>query len=311
MAVVEEPDLGQDERRSDHRDRRDARSAGDEQDERDQPDDVLRRDEAVEGEKPGDRGGRGQQQAFGAPRAAREEEPDEGDGRELEDRAERGERVRERARRGRAWQLRSCRGRRSPRRRRAGAPRAGTPRRGSRSAGPATTGRGSCPRARPGRGSANGRITTSTTPARTASDAQSPGPARDRPDVQHRERDEDERVELRRDRQAEEPEREELAAPEKGGQRADGQRGREQVVGVQRDRPDRDRRQREEPGRGVEPAPAQPRSSPGSATTQKSAAIPQSAISVLKAALYAPPGSTAGGMKTANAPGGYSTKTSR
>jgi hypothetical protein len=34
-------------------------------------------------------------------------------------------------------------------------------------------------------------------------------------------------------------------------------------------------------------------------------------MSVLKTALYAPAGRTAGGRKTANAPGGYSTKTSR
>jgi len=42
VAVVEEPDLGEDERADDDRDRSRAGSARHEQDERDQPDDVLR-----------------------------------------------------------------------------------------------------------------------------------------------------------------------------------------------------------------------------------------------------------------------------
>jgi len=57
----------------------------------------LRRDEAVEDEEPGDRRGRCENEAFGPARAARVEPPDRGNGRRLKERRDRGERVRERA----------------------------------------------------------------------------------------------------------------------------------------------------------------------------------------------------------------------
>lgn len=75
------------------------------------------------------------------------------------------------------------------------------------------------------------------------------------PDVQDRGRREHERIDLRGHRQPEQAERESVAPANESRKRADGQRRGKEVVGVQRDRPDRERREREEPGRGVEPAP--------------------------------------------------------
>ena len=85
--------------------------------------------------------------------------------------------------------------------------------------------------------------------------AQGTSSAGDGPDVDHGERDDRERVELRRHREPEQAEAEQLATAHEGGQRSDRERRRKEVVGVQRDRPDRDRREREQGGGAVEALP--------------------------------------------------------
>ena len=70
------------------------------------------------------------------------------------------------------------------------------------------------------------------------------------------ERDERRRVELGRERNAEQGEGKRVAAPEQRGQCAGDEQGRERVVGVQRDRPDHERRQRDGEDAGVKPSGA-------------------------------------------------------
>lgn len=65
--------------------------------------------------------------------------------------------------------------------------------------------------------------------------------AGDSPEIRDRERHEHDRIDLRGHRQSEQAEREQVPPAQEGRQSADGQRGRKQVVGVQRDRSDRDR----------------------------------------------------------------------
>jgi len=77
----------------------------------------------------------------------------------------------------------------------------------------------------------------------------------DLPDVDGSDRDDDQRVELRRHREPEQAEPEELAATQDCRERSDRERRGKQVIGVQRDRPDRDRRQGEERRGGVEAPP--------------------------------------------------------
>ncbi len=76
--------------------------------------------------------------------------------------------------------------------------------------------------------------------------------ARDSPDVGGRGRNEHERIELRTHRQPEKTEREQVAAGQERCERADRQCRRKEVVGVQRDRPNRERRERKKRGCGVE-----------------------------------------------------------
>ena len=78
------------------------------------------------------------------------------------------------------------------------------------------------------------------------------------PDECQSRHDEHQRVELRGHGEPEEPEAEQLAPPQDRRQRADGQGGGEEVVGVEGDRADRDRRQREERGRRIQPATPHP-----------------------------------------------------
>jgi len=76
--------------------------------------------------------------------------------------------------------------------------------------------------------------------------------AGDGPDVDRRERHDDQRVELRRDREPEEPEPEQVAPAHEGCERAHGERGREEVVRVEGDRPHGDRGHGEQRGRRVQ-----------------------------------------------------------
>jgi len=72
--------------------------------------------------------------------------------------------------------------------------------------------------------------------------------ARDRPQVDRREREEDKRVELRGHREPEEAEAEQLTPAQHRSKCADGERSRKEVVRVERDRADRDRGEREQHG---------------------------------------------------------------
>ena len=77
----------------------------------------------------------------------------------------------------------------------------------------------------------------------------------DGPEVRSRERNEHDRIELRAHGEPEQAEGEEVFPAQERGQSADGQCGREQVVRVEGDRPDRERREGKEPCRRVEPPP--------------------------------------------------------
>ena len=74
----------------------------------------------------------------------------------------------------------------------------------------------------------------------------------DLPDVDRRERDDDQGIELRRRSEPEQAEAEQLAAAQDSGERSDRERCREEVVGVERDRANGDRREREQDGRPVQ-----------------------------------------------------------
>ena len=80
--------------------------------------------------------------------------------------------------------------------------------------------------------------------------------ARAHPDVGGGGRDEHERIDLRRHGQPEQAEGEKVATAQERGQRADRQRGGEEVVRVERDGPDGEGRERKEPGRCVKGPPA-------------------------------------------------------
>ena len=133
----------------------------------------------------------------------------------------------------------------------------------------------------------------------------------DLPDVDRRERDDDQRVELRRHREPEQAEAEQLAAAQDCGERSDRERRREEVVGVQRDRPDGDRREREQHRRGVEAAPRGAERDEREQDGEERRDPAQRHQRLESRRCTRRPGRTAGGMNTANAPGGYSTKTSR
>ena len=79
-------------------------------------------------------------------------------------------------------------------------------------------------------------------------------PSRSGPHVDERRRHDHDRVELRAHGQPQEPERQQVPPAQQRSESSRGQRRRPEVVGVQGDRPDHERREREQGGRSVEPA---------------------------------------------------------
>jgi len=78
------------------------------------------------------------------------------------------------------------------------------------------------------------------------------------PDVDPGQRQEDERIDLRRDRQPEYPGAEQVAPAQEQKQREHRQERGPRVVGVERDRAEGDRRQRQQRGRHEQPSPRDP-----------------------------------------------------
>jgi hypothetical protein len=97
LAVVEEPELGQDERSCEQGRRNDPGRRRNERDERDEPDGVLRGEEACKNQEAGNGRSRRGHESLRARAATGEEPRDEEDGSDLSDPRRHGDRVRQRA----------------------------------------------------------------------------------------------------------------------------------------------------------------------------------------------------------------------
>ena len=255
VVVVEEPELPEHERAAEQTDRGEPASPGHDQHERDQPDEVLRRHEAVEDEKRGDSRRCCEHESLCARRPAHEEEPDKRDGHELKSRERLREHVGQRARQiarhrsgralhdGRVVEAEPVRGEQE----RAAEALDLKPTGRLRVKAVPETARRDC---------SEGQDDEQHDAGQHGCRFERAAPSRRGPHVDERRRHDHERVELRAHGQPQEPERQQVPPAQQRSEGSRGQRRRPEVVGVQGDRPDHERGEREQHSRSVEPAPS-------------------------------------------------------